>query len=101
MVRESSTGLGRGPATLDLGFGHFILTEVTPETVDDPERPPSYNPAAQSGYARLAGMSPAALTTAMKSYLPIAWVINLLCGAKGASPERLLQRIEAALHSED
>jgi streptomycin 6-kinase len=94
------TGAIRGPAALDLGFGHFILTEIAPETVDDPERPRAYNAAAQSEYARLAGMSQAVLTAAMKSYLPIVWVINLL-GAKGTVRKRLVQRIEAALRPED
>ena len=72
-----------------------------PEFIDDPQRPRAYNAAAQSEYARLAGMSPAALTAVMETYLPIACVINLLWGAGGALRERLIQRIEAALRSED
>ena len=48
--------------------------------VDDPERPRAGNAAAQSEYARLAGMSPAALTAAMESYLPIVCVLQLLWG---------------------
>jgi hypothetical protein len=45
--------------------------------------------------ARMAGMSPAALTAVMETCLPIACVINLLRGAGGALRERLIQRIEA------
>ena len=44
---------------------------------------------------------PAALTAVMETYLPIACVINLLRGAGGAQRERLIQRIAAALRSED
>ncbi len=50
----------------------------------------------QSEYARLAGMTPAALTAAMAPYLPIIHVRFLLGPA--ASPalrERLLQHVEA------
>ena len=46
-------------------------------------------------------MSQATLTAAMEPYLPIASVIHLLWGAGGALRERLIQRIEAALRSED
>jgi hypothetical protein len=89
------------PAAFDLACGHIILVEVAPEFIDDPQRPRAYNAAAQSEYARLAGMSQAALTAAVESYLPIACVIHLLRGASGALRERLIQRIEAALRSED
>ena len=51
----------------------------------------------QSEYARLAGLSPAALTAAIESYLPIVRVLFLLGGAFPAHRERLLQRVEAAL----
>jgi hypothetical protein len=51
---------------------------LAPEFVDDPERPRAYNAAAQSEYARLAGMSQATLTASMETYLPIARVIHLL-----------------------
>ena len=59
------------------------------------------NAAAQSEYARLAGMSQAALTAAVEPYLPIVRVLVLLGGAVPALRERLIQRIEAALRSED
>jgi Ser/Thr protein kinase RdoA (MazF antagonist) len=91
----------RAPAAFDLASGHFVLTELAPLFVDDPERPRACNAAAQSEYARLAGMSQAALTAAMEPYLPIARVIQLLWGARGAQRERLIERIEADLRSED
>ena len=74
------TSAVRGPAAYDLGFSHIILTEFAPEVADDPERPRAVYAAVQSEYARLAGMSPAALTAAMKSYLPIVRVLFLLGG---------------------
>jgi Ser/Thr protein kinase RdoA (MazF antagonist) len=95
------TGAVRAPAAFDLACGHIILTVLAPEFIDDPERPRAYNLAALSDYARLAGMSQAALTAAMEPYLPIACVIQLLWGARGLLGERLLQRIEAALRAED
>jgi hypothetical protein len=52
-------------------------------------------------YARLAGMSQAALTAAMEPYLPIVCVDIVLGGATSAQRERLIQRIEAALRPED
>ena len=95
------TGTVRAPAAYDLGVSHILLTELAPEVVDDPERPRAVNAAVQSEYARLAGMSPAALTAAIESYLPIVRVLVLLGGAMPALRERLLQRVETALHSED
>ena len=56
----------------------------------------------QSEYARLTGMSPAALTAAMELYLPIVRAYALADGATNpARRERLIQRVEAALRSED
>src|ERR1043166_2832891 len=63
------SGARRGPAALELGFLHVILSEVGPEIADNPERPRATNAAAQSEYARLAGMSLAELTAAMQPYL--------------------------------
>ena len=51
--------------------------------------------------ARLAGIAPAALTAAMQPYLPIVRVFLLLGGAMPDMRERLIQRIEAGLRSED
>jgi phosphotransferase family enzyme len=92
----------RAPAALDLAYAHVILSEIAPEQVDDPERPRAVNAAVQSEYARLAGMSPAALTAAIQPYLPI--VRACLLTGPALSPalrERLIQRIEAALRPED
>ena len=50
-------GAVRAPAALDLAFCHVILFENAPEIVDNPRRPRAVNAAAQSEYARLAGMS--------------------------------------------
>jgi streptomycin 6-kinase len=88
----------RGPAAFDLAHSHIMLTEFAPQAADDPERPRAVYAAFQSGYARLVGMSPAALTAAIGSYLPISSVLFLLGGAFPAHRERLLQRVETALH---
>jgi serine/threonine protein kinase len=92
----------RAPGFLDLAFCHILLTEFAPEVADNPQRPRAVNAAAQSEYARLAGMSQAALTAAMEPYLPIASV-RFLTGewATSAQKERLTRRIEAALRAED
>ena len=94
-------GATRAPAGLDLACCHFLLSELAPENVLDPERPRAYHAVMQSEYARLAGMSPAALTAAMEPYLPIIHV-RVLLGPAGspALRERLLQRVEAALRLE-
>jgi hypothetical protein len=94
------TGAVRAPR-LRPACGHIVLIELAPEYIDDPRRPRAYNAAAQSEYARLAGMSQAALGAAIEPYLPIACVIQLLWGARGALWKQLIQRIEAALRSED
>jgi Ser/Thr protein kinase RdoA (MazF antagonist) len=92
----------RAPAALDLGVCHIVISEIVPELVDDPERPRAYGAAMQSEYARLAGMSPAALTAAMEPYLPIVRVFALLGPPPTpAQRERLIQRVEATLRSED
>ena len=87
------SGAVRAPAAFDLAVGHILLTELAPEVADDPERPRAVNAAAQSEYARLAGMSPAALTAAMEPYLPIVRVLIVLggrdaCPAGAAAPAR-------------
>ncbi len=94
-------GATRAPAGLDLACCHVLLCELVPESVDDPERPRAVNAAVQSEYARLAGISPAALTAAMEPYLPIIRVRALLGPAGSpAQRERLIQGVEAALRSE-
>ena len=72
----------RAPAALDLARCHVLLSELAPETADDPERPRALNAAMQSEYARLAGMSPAALTAAMEPYLPIVRAFALARGRR-------------------
>ena len=89
-----------GPAVLELGFLRVVLSELGPEVADNPERPRATNAAAQSEYARLAGMSLAELTAAMESYLPIVRTFIVLGNAVPSLRERLIQRIEAALRSE-
>jgi Ser/Thr protein kinase RdoA (MazF antagonist) len=91
----------RGPAALDLGFLHVILSELAPEIADNPERPRATNAAAQSEYAGLAGMSLAELTAAMEPYLPIVRTFVVLGNVVPVLRERLIQRIEAGLRSED
>ena len=91
----------RAPAALDLAVSHILLSELVPELVDDPERPRAYDAAMESEYARLSGMSQAALTAAMEPYLPIVRIFALLGGVGVlAQHERLIQRVEAALRSE-
>jgi len=90
-----------GPA-LDLGHCHVVLCELIPENHDDPERPRALNAAVQSEYARVAAMSPVALTAVMESYLPSVRAFFLLVWAGSpALRERLIQRVEAALRPED
>jgi aminoglycoside phosphotransferase (APT) family kinase protein len=91
----------RAPAAVDLGFMHVILSELGPEVADNPERPRATNAAAQTEYARLAGMSLAELTATIEPYLPIVRTFVVLGGAVPSMRERLIQRIEAALRSED
>ncbi|MEH2489437.1 aminoglycoside phosphotransferase family protein [Bradyrhizobium sp. AZCC 2230] len=94
------SGARRGPAALELGFLHIILSELGPEIADNPERPRATNAAVQSEYARLAGMSLADLTSAMEPYLPIVRTFVVLGNVVPSLRERLLQRIEAGLRSE-
>jgi len=92
----------RAGAALDLGRCRLHLSELiyAPEGTD-PERPRALNAAVQSEYARLAGMSPAALTAAMEPYLPILRAYALADRATHpARRERLIQRVEATLRSE-
>jgi Ser/Thr protein kinase RdoA (MazF antagonist) len=91
----------RAGAALDLACCHILLSELVAETADDPERPRAIDAAVQSEYARLAGLSLAALTAARASYLPIVRVFALLGGAWPAQRERLIQRLEADLRAED
>ena len=94
-------GAKRGPAVLELGFLHVVLSELGPEMADNPERPRATNAAAQSEYAQLAGMSLGELTAAMKPYLPIVRTFAVLGDVVPSLRERLIQRIEAGLRAQD
>jgi Ser/Thr protein kinase RdoA (MazF antagonist) len=91
----------RAPAAFDLAFSHVGLAEIAPEIVDNPERPRAVNAAVQSEYARLAGIAPAALRAEIDRYLPLAYVYFVLGDPHPAWRERLIQRIETALRSQD
>jgi Ser/Thr protein kinase RdoA (MazF antagonist) len=96
------TGAVRAGGALDLASCHVLLTELVPESVDDPERPRAVNAAVQSEYARLAGMSAAALTAAIEPYLSVVRVFALLGRApSSARRAQLVRRVEAALRSAD
>ncbi|KRQ97889.1 phosphotransferase [Bradyrhizobium jicamae] len=94
-------GAVRAPVGLDLARCHVMLSEIAAEIADNPQRPRAVNAAAQSEYARLAGMSQPALTAAVEPYLPIVRVFALHGRPAPAQRERLIQRIEAALLSKD
>jgi Ser/Thr protein kinase RdoA (MazF antagonist) len=93
----------RAPAALDLARCHVTFFDLAyaPDGVD-PVRPRALNAAIQSEYARLAGLTPAALTAAVESYLPVLRAFAL--AERATNPvrrEQLIQRIEATLHAED
>jgi Ser/Thr protein kinase RdoA (MazF antagonist) len=92
----------RASAVFDIARAHVSLSELVPEDAD-PEPPRAINAAVQSEYARLAGMSPAALTEALPPYLPIlrAFVLLQRRPATPARREQLIQRVEATLRLED
>ncbi|HXQ09577.1 MAG TPA: phosphotransferase [Caulobacteraceae bacterium] len=92
----------RGGAALDLACCHIILSDLVPQSFGDPKRQRALDAALQSDYARQAGISPAALTTAMEPYLPVMRVFVLIAGVVGrpATRRRLLQSIEADLRAE-
>jgi hypothetical protein len=84
-----------------IATGVLTLIERLPPG-DGPERPRALNAAVQAAYARLAGVSPAALTLAMEPYLPILRAFALAERATNhARREWLIQRVEASLSSED
>ncbi|MDX2235827.1 MAG: hypothetical protein NW200_15110, partial [Hyphomonadaceae bacterium] len=85
----------RAPGVLDLAAAHVALAELAPETVADPERPRAVNASLQAAYARLAGITPAALDLAVAPYRPVARLLLLLGGAAPAHRRRLIQSLEA------
>ena len=93
-------GAARAPAAYEIAQCHVLIAELDPEYADDPEQSP-VSAALRAEYARLAGIAPAALAAAMQPYLPLVRVFLLLGGAAPDMRERLLQRVEAALRSED
>jgi Ser/Thr protein kinase RdoA (MazF antagonist) len=92
----------RAPAALDLARCHVTLSDLVyaPQGTD-PSGPRALEAAVRFEYARLAGMSPAALTAAVETYLPILRAFALVERATNpARREWLIQRIEATLRSE-
>ncbi len=91
-------GAVRAPGVLDLAICHVLLFEHTPGQVDDPERPRAYHAVLEAEYARLGGISLAALRGAVEGYLPVAGVLGLLGGwADAEERARFIGRVEAAL----
>jgi Phosphotransferase enzyme family len=91
----------RASGIFDIARVHVSLSELLPDHAD-PEPPRVINATVQSEYARLSGLSTAALTEAMQPYLPILRVFVLLQRRRATPTQRkqLIQRVEAALHSE-
>lgn len=93
-------GAARAPVAYEIAQCHVLIAELDPEYADNPERSP-ISAALRAEYARLAGIAPTELTAAMQPYLPLVRVFLLLGGAPPQLRERLLQRVEAALRSDD
>lgn len=91
------TGVVRAPAALDLACCHIAMAEIAPAIVPDSERPIAVNAALQAAYARLTGVSLAALTAEVECYLPIARVLYLLGGAAPNLREGMIAKVMAAL----
>ena len=92
----------RAPAALDLARCHVTFSDLVyaPEGTD-PSGPRALAAAVRFEYARLAGMSAAALTAAVETYLPILRAFALV--ERATNPARrawLIQRIEATLRPE-
>jgi Ser/Thr protein kinase RdoA (MazF antagonist) len=95
------TAAVRAGGAFDLACGHLTLSELLPVGVD-PQRPRALDAAVQGEYARLAGLSAAALGEAMEACLPMACAFALTGQAiSPAQRRRLIQRVEAALRSGD
>ncbi len=97
LVRRKARGAG-----LELATCHIILSDLVPQSFGDPKRQRALNAAMQSEYARQAGVSAAALTSAMAPYLPVMRVFVLIAGLvrRPATRRRLLQSVEADLRAE-
>ncbi|MCX7370910.1 MAG: phosphotransferase [Alphaproteobacteria bacterium] len=71
-------GAIRASVGYDLACCHVMHCDLAADMVSDPERPRANDAATRSAYARLAGISTAALTAAAESYLPVIRVFVLL-----------------------
>lgn len=91
------TGLVRAPAAYDLAVCHFLLSELVPGRVADPERPRAVNAALQYEYARLAGTSVPDLMASLAPYLPVARAAALFTALPLAERQQLIDSVEAAL----
>jgi len=94
-------GAVRAPAAHDLGLCEILLTEIVADRVADPERPRAVFAALKSDYARLAGLSPEALSSAAARFLPMGCGLVLLAGVSPSEKARLIRRIEDALEARD
>lgn len=90
-------GMVRAPIAFDLAVCHFLMSDLIPERVDDPERPRAVNTAMQREYARLAGTSVPGLVASITPYLPIARCSALFAGLPLAQRQRQIDSIEADL----
>jgi Ser/Thr protein kinase RdoA (MazF antagonist) len=95
------TGARRGGAAYDLACCHLLLTDLVPDGLGDREQQRALNAAVRSGYARLAGLSPTAITAAVEAHLPVVRLFVLLASPLSApTRERLSRRLEADLRAE-
>jgi aminoglycoside phosphotransferase (APT) family kinase protein len=90
-------GMVRAPFGYDLAVCHFLLSDLVPERVVDPERPRAINTAMQREYARLTGTSVHGLVASITPYLPIARCSALFAGLPNAQRQRQIDSIEADL----
>lgn len=91
------TGLVRAPAAYDLAVCHFLLSELVPVRVADPERPRAVSSAMQRDYARLAGTAVPDLLPSIAPYLPVARVAALFAALPLAERQQLIDSVEAGL----
>ncbi len=94
-------GALRASGVFDIARVHISLSELVPDDAN-PEPPRAIDATVRSEYARLSGLSSAALTEAMQPYLPIlrAFVLLQRRPATPAQRQRLIQRVEATLQAE-
>ena len=85
----------RAPGALDLASAQVMLTELAPQTAEDPERPRAIHRAFRAAYADLARVAPHELTAAIDPYLPIIRARAVVGGAAPALASMLLHRLGA------